>query len=198
MRPVSTAILIGGHARRFDGQSKPDLLIGDRTIRALQREAIAAAGLGEPLFIGRDSASLPPAHTVADAVIGGGALGGLYTALLVATTPWVIVLAGDLPFVSPTLLHLLAESGAEHEAIVPRTAAGWHPLCAVYRRSIASRIKTRLDRGALRIRDALADLDVRPLSADELGGVDAADMLLMNVNTPDDHRRAERLARARL
>jgi molybdenum cofactor guanylyltransferase len=196
MRTVSAAILVGGRARRFDGQLKAALRIGARTILERQIDAIATAGLGDPLLVGRSPLlSVPLRRQVSDAVADCGALGGLYTALLAAPTPVVIVLAGDLPFVSPALLLELASLHLNDEAVVPRTDSGWHPLCAAYRRTIASRMKTRLDRRALRISDALADLRVRALTTDELERYGAHDMLLMNVNTPDDYRQAERYAR---
>ena len=52
----------------------------------------------------------------------GGPLGGLYSALLMATTPIVVVLAGDMPFVEPRLLRALAAIDPMDDAVVPRTA----------------------------------------------------------------------------
>ncbi len=53
----------------------------------------------------------------------------------------------------------------------------------------------RLDRGSLRVTEALDDLHVREVTTEEIADFDATGMLLMNVNTPDDYREADRRAR---
>jgi molybdopterin-guanine dinucleotide biosynthesis protein A len=127
---------------------------------------------------------------VADRIAGAGALGGLYTALVEAPTEQVLVIACDMPFLTAPFLSRLAALGAGAEAVVPRDAAGPHPLCASYMRRVADRLRTRIEAGALRIIDALEDLDVRPLGPDELTPFDQDGRLLLNVNTPDDYQRA--------
>jgi molybdenum cofactor guanylyltransferase len=192
---ITAAILVGGRARRLDGQLKAALSVGDRTILQRQLAEVRAAGLTETLLVGRWTAARPAnVRHVPDVVENSGALGGLYSALLAAWTPAVFVLAGDLPFVSAALIRHLTQLGAE-DVVVPRTAEGWHPLCAVYQRRVALSVKRRLDRGLLRISDWLADLQIREIGTHELAWIDADDMLLMNVNSPDDLRRAERHAR---
>ena len=195
MSRITAAILVGGRARRLDGQVKALLPVGHHTILERQLAAVRAAGITEILLVGRWTTALPAdMRHVPDVVENGGALGGLYSALLAASTPAVFVLAGDLPFVSHALIRRLTAFIAE-DVVVPRTADGWHPLCAVYRRTVALTVKRRLDRGLLRISDLLTDLQIREIGADELAQLDADEMLLMNVNTPDDFRRAERHAR---
>jgi molybdenum cofactor guanylyltransferase len=193
---LTAAILVGGQARRLGGRNKPRLRIGDRSIVSRQLAVITAVGIRDVLLVGRWDED-PVAHTrhVPDLVEGCGALGGLYSALLVAPAPVVLVLAGDLPFVSPALLHRLIAIAPGEDAIVPRTSAGWHPLCAAYRRTVAPGIKARLDQGALRITDALGGMRVRELTDEELLELDPRGMVLMNVNTPDDLRLAEHRAR---
>lgn len=191
--PVTAAILVGGRARRLQGQLKPTLRVGNQTIIEHQLDAIRKAGLVDVLFVGRwPETPRTEGRHIADVVADGGALGGLYSALLVATTPIVVVLAGDLPFVNATLLRRLATLDSDDEAVVPHTTDGWHPLCAAYRRGVATRIKARLHRGALRVSDALVDMRVREVANDELSRMDADGLLLTNVNSPDDHRRAAR------
>ena len=80
--------------------------------------------------------------------------------------------------------------GADTDAAVPRDARGPHPLCASYHARLAARSETRIDAGALRVIDALADLEVRDIGPDELAPFDPDGRLLLNVNTPDDYARA--------
>jgi len=192
---VTGAILVGGQARRFGGAFKPSLRVGNDSIIVRQIASFRAAGIDDVVVVGKSPLSFAGVRHVADAV-EGGALGGLYSALLVATHPVVVVLAGDMPFVTASLVRCLVRLIGDEDAVVPRVDGQWHPLCGAYRRSIASRLKARLDRHEWRVTDALGDLRVRALETDELTECDATDMPLMNVNTPDDHREAERLARA--
>lgn len=193
---ATAAILIGGRARRLSGTFKSALRVGTRTILQRQLDALAAAGIERVLLVGRPSVGVThDLPLTGDAIADSGPLGGIYSALLAATTPVVVVLAGDLPFVQPGLLERLVALAPTDDAAVPKTDR-WHPLCAAYRRRVALRLKSRLDRGALRAADALMDMQLRTLNTAELAGIDPTGMMLTNVNTPDDYARAERHARA--
>lgn len=188
---LSAAILIGGRARRLDGRFKPWLPVGGQPILMRQLDVLAAAGVEHIVLIGRWLVEdRPPKPVVADAVEQGGPLGALYTALLMAPGDRTVVLAGDMPLVTPELVNALVTIGPDEEAVVPRTADGVHPLCGCYRRSAAVRLKARLDRGALGVRDALQDLRVREISPEDLAALDPDGMTLMNVNTLADYERA--------
>lgn len=199
----SAAILAGGAARRLGGRPKGALDIGPRSILARQLDVLRASGVEHVAVVGRTSMLYPSAlHPLADAIDEAGALGGLYTAMIAAPGERVLVLAGDMPFLTAGFLEYLFERAAEAdaagvEAVVPRTRDRWHPLAAVYHRRAARRIKARLDRGALRVTDALSDLMVQEVGPEELARFDPDDVLLLNVNTPDDYERACRHADAR-
>lgn len=192
---TSAAILAGGAARRLGGRPKGALEIGGRSILARQLEVLQAAGIAHVVSIGRTAiADTGVVAALADAVDDAGSLGGLYTALLGAPTDRVLVLACDLPFLSARFLARLCQPEADVDAVVPRTAVGWHPLAAVYHRRIAGRVKVRIDRRALRIVDALDELTVREVGPEEVARFDRDGVLLLNVNTPDDYQRACRHA----
>jgi molybdopterin-guanine dinucleotide biosynthesis protein A len=196
MTGVTAAILVGGRGERLGRGPKPLLRVGTRTILDRQLLALRDAGVHRILLVGRWSH--PPVtgvQHVPDVLDASGALVGLYSALLASTMPIVIVMAGDLPFVSPELLGRLADLKPEEDAVVPRAAGRWHPLCAAYRRRTALRIKARIDRGELRASALVSDLRVHALAGDELTPLDPDGMGLMNVNTPDDLRRADQRAR---
>jgi molybdopterin-guanine dinucleotide biosynthesis protein A len=193
---VTAAILVGGRARRLDGRSKPALVVGQQTIADRLLDAIRRADIPTVLMVGPWSGAIAPGvRHVPDVVGPVGPLGGLYSALLVAATPIVVVLAGDLPFVSGPLVRRLAAVPEGRDAVVPRDDRGWHPLSAGFRRTAAAHVKAQLDRGSLRVIDALAGLQVDPIGGDQLRQLDDDGMLLMNVNTPDDLRQAERHGR---
>lgn len=193
----SAAILAGGRARRLGGAIKATLPVGDRSILARQLDALRALG-AEPVIVTADPKPFAPYGL---AVIPdretGGALGGLWTALASAATPHVLVLAGDLPFVRADFLAHLLSRRYDADAVVPRDADGWHPLCACYGRHMAGAIGRRLARGDYRVAGALEGWHVLAVEGPELVRFDPDGTLLLNVNTPDDYARACALARGR-
>ncbi len=187
----SACILAGGRGRRLAGRIKPLIEVDGRTILARQVEALAALGV-RPSLVAPDAS--PFADTglqVLPDLVAAGALGALFTALRHAETPHVLVLAGDLPFVTAPFLAYLAGQRADHDAVVPRTGERWQPLCAVYHRRVADHLHRAIAAGNWRVVDALAGLDVHPVIDADLAPFDPEARLLLNVNTPDDYLRAD-------
>jgi len=193
---ISAAILAGGRARRLGGADKARLPIGDA--RIIDRQLAALSAVADDVRIvanDRDRYAGLGLRVIPDAVMDRGPLGGLYTALLDATHERVLVLACDLPFVTAALLQrLVAESGTGPEddvidAVVPRSARGLEPLCALYRRRCAGAALARIERGDLSVAGLLADLRVHELGPEALAPYDDGS-LFENVNTPHDHARA--------
>lgn len=194
-RPRFTAaILAGGEARRLGRIDKSALIVGTASI--LDRQLSMLCGLTPHLLLvtsdrGRVRSMAAGLRVVVDRVPGGGALGGLYTALEEAPTDQVFVLGCDMPFVTASFVRYVVERGRDADVAVPRDAGGRHPLCASYARRTAGHLRARLDAGALRVGDALEGLDVRDIGPDELGPFNRDGRLLLNVNTPDDYARAQ-------
>ncbi len=188
---TSGAILAGGRARRFGGADKSALIVGGR--RIVERQLDLLRRLTSPVFIVGPSperyASLG-VPVVPDRVEGAGPLGGLWTALAASATPRVLVLACDLPLVTEPVLRGLVETLDRHpeaDAVVPRDAAGRHPLSACYRTRCAPALAARIAAGRLAVRDALADLVVVEVGPEELRELDPGGRALTNVNTPEDY-----------
>ncbi len=196
---ISVAILAGGRATRFGGADKASLVVGGRRIVERQLEAVAGVADDVRVVIGDAAGAARYAdlkvRVVPDAIAGAGPLGGVYTALADARHDRVLVLACDLPFVTAALVERLAlESGTgeEIDAVVPRSARGLEPLCAVYWKRCAEKARARLARGDLRMTAFLADLRVREVDAGALAPGDT-ETLFENVNTPHDYARARGL-----
>src|SRR5271154_4476456 len=77
---------------------------------------------------------------VADIFPGCGPLGGIHAALVHSSDELNLMLAVDMPFVSPKLLAFLFAVAEENESVVtvPRAGRGLQPLCAVYRRDFSA------------------------------------------------------------
>jgi molybdopterin-guanine dinucleotide biosynthesis protein A len=196
MPHITAAILAGGRAKRLGGVDKAGLVLAgtsivERQIRLLRlltsRILIVAndreryAGLGVPVF--------------GDLIADKGPLGGIYTALVSGASEWTLVVACDLPFLDTGFLQYLLSSAHDVDAVVPRTADGLHPLCAVYARRAAPAVRRLIDAGRLKVLNLMAELQVREIGPEEVAPFDTDGLLLFNLNTPDDYRRALEHAR---
>jgi molybdopterin-guanine dinucleotide biosynthesis protein A len=190
---ISAAILAGGRARRLGGADKARLAVGGA--RIIDRQLAALAAVADDIRIIANDCDRYAGlglRVIADAVPDAGPLGGLYTALLDAAHDRVVILACDLPFVTAALFERLAaesRTGQEIDAVVPRSARGLEPLCALYMTSSAAAARARIDRADLRVAGLLEDLRVRELGPGALAPYDEGS-LFENVNTPHDHARA--------
>jgi molybdopterin-guanine dinucleotide biosynthesis protein A len=109
----------------------------------------------------------------------------------------VVCVAGDLPFLSPALLTALRDRAPEAEALAPRPAGHAEPLCARYAVRARATVDARLAGGLLALHELLAELATVWLDDRALGALDPDGLSFVNLNTPDDLRRAEEIARRR-
>jgi len=193
---VSAAILAGGRARRFGGADKASLPVG--RARIIDRQLAVLSAVSDDIRIVANDAERYAGlgvRVIPDAIAGAGPLGGVYTALLDVERigrDRLLVIACDLPFVTAALLErLVAEgrAGDQIDAVVPRSAHGLEPLCALYTTRCAAAAKERIDRGLLPVAGLLDAVRTRVLERDALAEYDEG-ALFENVNTPHDHERA--------
>jgi molybdenum cofactor guanylyltransferase len=190
---ASAAILAGGRARRFEGRDKGALLVGGR--RILDRQIDELRQLTDDiLLVGGDQTEEAPTglRRVPDRVPDAGPLGGLDAALAAARDDQVILVACDMPFITARFLERLVALSDSVDAVVPRTERGYHPLCAVYRRSCHPAVSRRLAERRLKMVELCEDLRVHVVDREHVvlfGG----ERLLANVNTPDELRDLEAL-----
>ncbi|WP_116451075.1 molybdenum cofactor guanylyltransferase [Blastococcus litoris] len=106
--PVFTAVVLaGGRAARLGGQAKPQLLVGGRPILAAVLDAVADAQ--DRIVVGPPQPAPPDVLVVREQPPGGGPVAALRAGLAEVPTDVVVVLAGDLPFLSPWVVRGLLE-----------------------------------------------------------------------------------------
>jgi molybdopterin-guanine dinucleotide biosynthesis protein A len=205
---ASAAILAGGRAARFAGRDKGLLLVGGRTIRDRQLTALAPIADDIMIVLAFDQAraaqetasripgagGAPETRVIMDRVPACGPLGGIDAALTAARDDLVVVVACDMPFVTARLFSDLLALSHDVDAVVPQTARGYHPLCAVYARRCQRSVASRLAAGRLKVLDLLSDLRVRLVAPEELERLGHGGRVLANVNTPSDYEALEATA----
>jgi molybdopterin-guanine dinucleotide biosynthesis protein A len=186
---VAGAVLTGGASSRM-GSDKAHLAVGG--VASATRVARCLASLCEDVvLVGGNPPADAPGRRAPDGEGPRCALRGVVAALEAARAERVLVLATDLPFITPDLLLGLI-AWPEADAVVPRTPDGIHPLCALYRRETAlAAARRNLAAERLALSALLGAIDVRFLEGGDLRALDPDGIALTNLNTADDVARAE-------
>jgi molybdopterin-guanine dinucleotide biosynthesis protein A len=212
------AIVAGGGAVRLEGIAKGLEMVGgvrivDRVARALgsvvdelvmvvapstvdpQRWHVsyqpraAAAGTATDMPIIRDMLDPGPSAS--------GSAAGVHAALKTLGAP-ALVVAWDLPFVTRALLasllaHAHATSDADAVVFAGAEPDSLEPLCAWYAPRCADVIEAHWNAGERSLHAVLRRVRTRVIPREALRAFGDPDILLWNVNTPDDLVRARAL-----
>jgi molybdopterin-guanine dinucleotide biosynthesis protein A len=189
-------ILAGGKSQRM-GKDKAFIRFHGETLvsRILDR----LEGLAEEVIViaPRSPENLPRGVQFApDLLPGRGPLGGLYTALSVASHQIIAVVACDMPFVNAKLLAyqrdiLLSE---DLDVVVPSSEKGLEPLHAIYRKnSCLPRVRKTLEAGKGQLISWFPSVKVHILAPEESNTFDRRGLIFLNVNTPEELSKAENL-----
>ena len=190
---LTGAILAGGHSSRF-GSNKALFAPNGETLiskaagllRSVAREVLVSASqtnAGDYDFLGLE--------IVVDQHPDSGPMGGLETLLQRCTTPWLLVLTCDMPFVDKEALVTMVSSlnGEPDNALYQRDhphALAWQrcdgsisPFPLLIERSALPRILSRMRTGSLSMKGLLSELDTYYIMS-------PYNRLLSNINRPED------------
>lgn len=154
-------------------------------LRAVAEEVVLLGG-DTTRYAGR---GLP---VVADARPGYGPLAGVLAGLEHLPGRGGVFLAVDLPRVPAALLAYLLDRAHGHDAVVPVSAAGREPLCAVYGPGCAEPIRRRLERGERSMTCFWPDVRVLEVELRTELGFGEPEQIFLNVNSPEDYDLARR------
>ena len=188
MTARAAVILAAGQGTRMKSAT-PKVLhrIGGRTLLARALD-VCLAVTSDVRIAGSEKKFAPYAPVVEDLFPGCGPLAGIHAALRASPTDLNVVLAVDVPFVSPALLHFLLAEARDCSALVtvPRAGERFQPLCAVYRRSFAEAAEAALRAGRYKI-DALFNQTLTaPVDEEDLLRAGFSADVFRNLNTPEE------------
>jgi molybdenum cofactor guanylyltransferase len=173
---VTALVLAGGRATRLGGVAKHALVIAGRTIFARQL-AVLAPRVAEVVVSG---AAIAGHRTVRDAIDHAGPLAGIAAGLAGVTTPWLLVVAGDMPYLTEALIDRLLAARRD-DAVGVRVRGLPEPLLCVLHARVAPVIARRLAAGRFKAAGLLVDEGLRVAWLDETDP-----RALVNINSPED------------
>ncbi|MDD2775565.1 MAG: molybdenum cofactor guanylyltransferase [Gallionella sp.] len=185
--PDCTALILAGGESRRMGQDKANLLLGEYTL--LQHVTSTLQPLFADMLVSvrhpRTDCDLPQ---ICDDTDYAGPLAGLLSGLTQTQTPWLFVVACDMPFISPQLIQAL--SAYRHEswdAVVPVVDGHPQPLAAFYATRLIDKVRANLNGSGKHSLRALLDLcAVCYVQASELRAADPALHSFFDLDTPED------------
>ncbi len=189
--PLSGAILAGGRAQRFGGEDKTQLKLGRESL--FQRTLnILNSFCSETLISSNTLAQHPEGRIVPDQKDGQGPLGAIYSCLLAARNPYLMIVAGDMPFITLSALTKLWLEREDFDVIIPRSPDGMQPLAAIYKQSCIPFIAAQLNKNNFKIRGFFENVQVKIITCSAFPDI-YPDNTFLNINSPDDLQRARAL-----
>jgi molybdopterin-guanine dinucleotide biosynthesis protein A len=190
MSSIDGFILIGGSSTRM-GTDKAQLMLNGCSFTENIASALSAV-TPSVTVVGRIT-DFFGIQSRPDLFREWGALGGIHGALTACEREWALIVACDLPFVTPDLFARLAGLAPGFEAVVPLQSDGFlQPLCAMYRVDpCLHRCEQLIKAGERRPLRLLNSVRTRRVSFDELSDLDDSARFFDNINTPEDYLRAK-------
>lgn len=189
----SAIILVGGEARRANGQEKYFFLYRGKTfierltdsLRDVTDEIILVARNTEQC---RRFDALKDVRCIADIRPGLGPIGGLHAGVLEAKGDLLFVSACDMPCLETAVVSYLFEAIGDADAAIP----SWNeemlePLHAVYRRSVLLGYLESHD--SLSLRPMIRSINTRYVPVDEIRRFDPGLRTFTNINKLEELHR---------
>jgi molybdopterin-guanine dinucleotide biosynthesis protein A len=185
---VTGVLLAGGNSRRM-GEDKRYLIVGEQTL--LERGLAVLRSLFQQVLvvIAQDSPPLAvDARVVRDLLPDCGSLGGLHSGLTEATTPYIFVVACDMPFLDPAVIAQFTSRKATADIVMAKLAGRLHPMHALYGKRCLPVVEQMILARQLKIQEMVshASLRVHYVTEVDLLTIDPSGRSFHNVNTPAD------------
>ena len=184
---ITGVILAGGRSSRF-GSNKALAMVDGKPL--IQHAADLMSRLfAECLLVTNTPEeytflSLPMTH---DRYRESGPLAGIQAALVQINTPRAFVVACDMPNLSEELIRYICNINEQQfDVIIPWLEKGQEPLFGIYHKRSLSVIDTCLQQKDCQIIRALADLQVRRVSEQEILPIIDDLTCFKNINQPTD------------
>ena len=189
----SAVVLVGGEARRANGQEKyfftyHGMTFIERLVDSLRQVVY------EIILVARDPeqckrfSSIGGIRCITDIRTGIGPIGGLHAGSLAARGDLIFVSACDMPCIDHTVIAYLFDHIDNYDAVIPCWNPDmFEPLHAVYRK--AALVRYLESHSSLSLREMVLNLSARYIPVDELRSIDPELRTFTNINKLEDLKR---------
>ena len=156
---LTVAIIAGGKSSRF---GEPKSWAKFRGKRLIEYAVNLGTQLANEVFI-VNGKSLDYSHlgitTIEDEITECGPIGGLYTALLKASTDKVIIMPVDMPYLNERIYCELLKHSDKVRPVIARSHSGMEPLVSVWHKENISVIKSFVNKNQFSLHGPIRALD---------------------------------------
>jgi len=190
---ASAAILTGGKSKRF-GQDKTFLRLNDHQV-SIQVYHLLKGIFSQVFFVSGPEKK----EFIEDAVVFPdlwpdiGPLGGLATALNYAEYPFCFLTGCDLPFITGDLIKILWQQADSFDIIVPTWRGNSEPLVCFYHKRCLNAINIAIESGTFMLKGFWQELNINYVDMLTFYSESEVKQIFLNINTPEDYRRALRM-----
>ena len=194
---LTVTILAGGYGSRMGGVDKAALELDGKPL--LDRVLEVVSPLAAEIFVVANDERFAGDRrftVLHDSEPHAGVLPALLTALDTASSPLMLLLACDMPFVSRAVLDHLLTYAATYDAVMPYVQSFPQAMHAVYRVEpcrAAVRALLADESGGRRMISFLDDVNAIRIPEHEIRQIDPEIRSFFNVNTPYDLEAARHL-----
>jgi len=189
----SAVVLVGGEARRANGQEKYFFTYRGQTFIERLTDSLLQV-VDEIILVARNPEqckrfrSIDGIRCITDIRSGIGPIGGLHAGSLAAQGDLIFVAACDMPCINPAVISYLFDCIDDYDAAIPV----WNPdmlepLHAVYRRTALLDYLESHD--SLSLRAMIMNLSARYVPVDAIKNIDPELLTFTNINKLEDLER---------
>jgi molybdopterin-guanine dinucleotide biosynthesis protein A len=193
--PCTGVILAGGMNTRFSGQDKAFLSVGGKRIID-HLYSIFNALFEDIILVTNDPYKYLEwdIKIVTDIFPVRSSLTGIHAGLFYALNPFAFFAACDTPFLKRELIEIIINSIEQRvDVVIPETAAGLEPLCAVYSKKCLKPVEQHIIQNKFKIQQLLQKRRVKKIAENILREKDPDLMSFFNINTPQDQEKAKKI-----
>ena len=195
--PLSVTILVGGYGSRMGGIDKAALELNGKPLLDHVLDAISPFA-AETFVVANDDRLVGDSRftVLHDPEPHAGVLPAMLTALNAVSSPLMLLLACDMPFVNRDVVRLLRDYAARYDAVMPYVQSFPQAMHAIYRVAPCREAVRNLledENGGRRMISFLDDVNAIRIPEDEIRKLDPEIRSFFNVNTPYDLEAARQL-----
>jgi molybdopterin-guanine dinucleotide biosynthesis protein A len=184
---ISGVILAGGNSTRMKSNKALLPCEGERFIERIYRKMSDI--FNEVILVTNDPESYTfiPCRKVSDRYPGLGALAGIHAGLAMSSTPYVFVVACDMPNLNEAMIRRVVRELDGQDVVIPESDGGLEPLHALYGKGSLPVMEAYLSSGKKKIVDCFRGLRITVISCSEVAAIDPEFHSFKNINTPEEY-----------